>query len=131
MICLLGCLEICASNLLEHELQPEIQGSQHPEPSAKGKRDPRIFFGVNTLSHIFAIFFETGAMATPTKSQNSTILGQGILDSTQWSHTSRFNIGSLSLATMATFDLRALHKTNSCLSIVISISCELRLKKTI
>jgi len=34
---------------MEHEIQPEIQGSQHPEPSAKGKRDPRIFFGVNAL----------------------------------------------------------------------------------
>ena len=49
VICLLGCLEMCASNLMEHEIQPEIQGSQHPEPSAKGKRDPRIFFGVNAL----------------------------------------------------------------------------------
>ena len=33
-----------------------------------------------------ASFFETGAMATPTKSRNSTILGQGVPPSTQWSH---------------------------------------------
>merc|ERR1739844_817559 len=42
----------------EHELQPEIQGSQHPEPSAKGKRDPRIFFGTTTTS--------TSALSTAT-----------------------------------------------------------------
>ena len=36
------------------------------------------------------IFFQIGAMPTPTKSRNSTILDQGVLASTQWSHPSRF-----------------------------------------
>ena len=35
-------------------------------------------------------FFETGALANPTKLQNPTVLGLGVLASTQWSHTSRF-----------------------------------------
>ena len=43
-----------------------------------------------------AIYFETGAMAAPTKSQNSTVLGQGVLASTQWSHPIEgFAIGAL------------------------------------
>ena len=37
-----------------------------------------------------ASFFETGAMATQTKSRNPTILGLGVPASSQWSHPSRF-----------------------------------------
>jgi hypothetical protein len=40
------------------------------------------------IAFLTASFFETGAMAIPTKSQNTTILDQGVPASTQWSHLS-------------------------------------------
>ena len=44
---LLCCFKLCASNALNNEYQPEIQGSHHPEPIAKGTRNPKVFFGVS------------------------------------------------------------------------------------
>ena len=38
--------------------------------------------------YLTANFFETGGMAIPTNSQNSTALVQGVPGSTQWSHPS-------------------------------------------
>ena len=40
--------------------------------------------------YILGQFFETSAMATPTKLQNPTVLGLGDPASTQWSHPGRF-----------------------------------------
>ena len=50
-IAMLGSLSICAaSNNLNHEYQPEIEGSQHPESNGgKASRNPRIFFGVSYI----------------------------------------------------------------------------------
>ena len=50
-------------------------------------------FNFTTLEVIIYLkdsFFENGAMATPTKLRNPTVLGLGVPASTQWSHTSRF-----------------------------------------
>ena len=44
---------------------------------------------VINIHYLTVSFFETGAMATPTKSQNPTIMGLGVLASTQLSHPSR------------------------------------------
>ena len=44
-----------------------------------------IFFKLNSQ-----FFFETGAMATPTKLRNSIVLSQWVPASTQWSQPSRF-----------------------------------------
>ena len=48
---MIGSLSICAaSNNLNHEYQPEIEGSQHPESNGgKASRNPRIFFGVSYI----------------------------------------------------------------------------------
>ena len=52
----------------------------------------------------FRKFFETGAMAVPTKSQNSWLVSHG--------HTlACFAIGVIHLATMATLQSRALQKS--------------------
>ena len=56
--------------------------------------------------------FETGAMATPTKSQNPSVLGLGGPGSTQWSTLTDFANGTLDLATMTTLHLRSLQKDN-------------------
>merc|ERR1712045_906152 len=51
-IAMLGSLSLCAaSNNLNHEYQPEIEGSQHPESNGgKSSRNPRIFFGTTTTT---------------------------------------------------------------------------------
>ena len=47
---MLGSLNMCSSNHLNHEYQPEIQGSLHPESiGTKASRNPRVFFGVSYL----------------------------------------------------------------------------------
>ena len=50
-------------------------------------------------------FFETVAMATPTKSQNPTVLGLRGPGSTQWSTIAGFANGTLGLATITTLHL--------------------------
>ena len=49
MIGLLGCIKLCASNSLNNEYEPEILGSPNLERSerTKGRRNPRIFWGVS------------------------------------------------------------------------------------
>jgi hypothetical protein len=47
VIGLLCCVKLCASNALNDDYHPEIQGSHHPEPIAKGTRNPKVFFGVS------------------------------------------------------------------------------------
>ena len=47
VIGLLCCVKLCASNALNDEYQPEIQGSYHLEPIAKETRNPKVFFGVS------------------------------------------------------------------------------------
>ena len=47
MIGLLCYFKLCASNALNDEYQLEIQGSHHPNPTAKGTRNPKVFFGVS------------------------------------------------------------------------------------
>ena len=74
------------------------KNSSCPWPfNAKVLVSPKIFqvvFSQSSYGHphvlLAASFFETGAMATPTKSQNPTILGLGVPASTQWSQPSRF-----------------------------------------
>ena len=49
MIGLLGCIKLCASNSLNNEYEPEILGSPNLERTerTKGRRNPRIFWGVS------------------------------------------------------------------------------------
>ena len=49
MIGLLGCIKLCAANILNDEYQPEILGSPNLERTerTKGRRNPRIFWGVS------------------------------------------------------------------------------------
>ena len=47
MIGLLGCIKLCASNSLNNEYEPEILGSPNLERTAKGARNPKIFWGVS------------------------------------------------------------------------------------
>ena len=68
-------------------------------------------------------------MATLTKSRNPTVLGLGLVPN---GYTlADFAIDTLCLATMTTLHLRVLHKTNSFSYVVILISCQYRLKKSI
>ena len=62
--------------------------------------------------YLTASFFETGAMATPTKLQNPTVLGLGVPASTQWSHPSRFCHWRPLFGDNTTLHFRALHKAN-------------------
>ena len=47
MIGLLGCIKLCASNILNDEYEPEILGSPNLDRTEKGTRNPRIFWGVS------------------------------------------------------------------------------------
>ena len=47
MVGILSYLNTCASIEQNNEYSPQVEGSQHLEPSAKESRNPRIFFGVS------------------------------------------------------------------------------------
>ena len=78
--------------------------------------------------HYFTVsIFETGEMATPTKLQNPTIMGLGVLASTQGSHPSRFRHWHSSFGDNGYLHLSALHKTNSFSRVVLNIFLKSRL----
>ena len=62
-----------------------------------------------------ASFFENGSKPALAKSCDPTIFGQGGLDtSTQWSHPSRFTVGTFRSATMATYPPFNLYNEKVC-----------------